>query len=361
VGAGPLKTAGNGKTGRERALAAAAVLLFVLAGCGTDTAGPPPTARTTVPTRTPSTSPDPAHPLAGLRFYVDPESVAAQQEERLRSAGDNADADQIAKIAAQPQGVWLTSDPAQVWQQAHTLASGAVAAGQTPVVVVYDLPHRDCATGYSAGGAADAPAYQAWLAALAAGLGHSAPVVILEPDAVPGTLVACLTDAQRTERYGLLAAAISTLNSRTGAHVYLDAGNPGWVQNLDALATALRSAGIDHAAGFVLNVANFYTTAASIAYGHQIAQRLGGAHFVIDTSRNGNGAAPDDGTGVPRWCNPPGRALGQRPTVQTSDPLVDALLWVKNPGESDGTCRPGAPTAGQWWQQYALDLATASR
>jgi endoglucanase len=358
--------------------AAVAVLLLALAaGCGTSTSGsarPGPTSTvpprqdapavvvttnpTTTAAATPTTVPPPPDPLAGLRFYVNPLSHAARQEAQLRAAGRGADADQIAKIAGRPQGTWLTPDPARVQQDAGALARAAAAAGQTPLVVVYNLPHRDC-TGYSAGGAADAAAYRAYLAGLAHGLGHSAPVVILEPDGIAGGLGTCLSAAQQTERWGLLTDAVTTLTGQTGARVFLDAGNPGWVQDTGALATTLRAAGIDRAAGFVLNVANFYSTAATIAYGHQIAQRLGGAHFVIDTSRNGNGPATDDGT-APRWCNPPGRALGNAPTAHTGDPQVDALLWIKNPGESDGSCRPGAPAAGQWWPQYALQLATAS-
>jgi endoglucanase len=35
---------------------------------------------------------------------------------------------------------------------------------------------------------------------------------------------------------------------------------------------------------------------------------------------------------------------------------VDAYLWVKQPGASDGTCRAGAPPAGHWWPEYALQL-----
>jgi len=362
---------------RVRVTVAVALLALVAACDSTPAAAPPPhhptPARTTVvpPTTTTaattagtattsSTVAPPPDPLFGVRLYVNPASSAAQQQAQWRSGGRSGDADQIGKIAGQPQGAWLTPDAGRVRQDASALAHAAAAAGRTPLVVVYNLPFRDCATGYSAGGAANAAAYASWLSALAGGLGRSAPVVILEPDAVPGALGTCLSAAQRTERYGLLSDAVTTLATQTGAHVYIDAGNPGWVQDIGALADALRSAGIGHAAGFALNVANFYTTADSIAYGHKISQALGGTHFVIDTSRNGNGPAGDDGTGAPRWCNPPGRALGHAPTATTSDPAVDALLWVKNPGESDGACRPGAPAAGQWWPQYALQLASAS-
>jgi endoglucanase len=35
---------------------------------------------------------------------------------------------------------------------------------------------------------------------------------------------------------------------------------------------------------------------------------------------------------------------------------VDGLLWIKAPGESDGSCN-GGPSAGTWWPEYALGLA----
>ena len=37
---------------------------------------------------------------------------------------------------------------------------------------------------------------------------------------------------------------------------------------------------------------------------------------------------------------------------------VDAYLWIKDPGASDGQCN-GGPAAGQYWPQYALGLFRA--
>jgi Cellobiohydrolase A (1,4-beta-cellobiosidase A) len=99
-------------------------------------------------------------------------------------------------------------------------------------------------------------------------------------------------------------------------------------------------------------------------------------HFVIDTGRNGLGpwdyrskyataAIAQD------WCNPPGRGLGIAPTTNTGNALVDAYLWVKVPGESDGSCNRSVagsttdpewggivdPAAGAWFPQQALQLA----
>lgn len=122
-----------------------------------------------------------------------------------------------------------------------------------------------------------------------------------------------------------------------------------------AFATAsqrLREAGVEDATGFALNVSNFVDTSENVRYGRGITRLLGdGAGFIIDTSRNGAGAAPGD-----EWCNPPGRKLGAAPTPDPPHEGVDALLWVKRPGESDGLCN-GGPPAGEWWPEYALALA----
>ncbi len=90
---------------------------------------------------------------------------------------------------------------------------------------------------------------------------------------------------------------------------------------------------------------------------------------MIDTSRNGQG--PWDPSAYPLsdpqdWCNPPDRGLGLAPTADTGNSLVDAYLWIKTPGESDGECNRGAdvdpvrgyenPSAGDWFPEMALEL-----
>jgi len=300
-----------------------------------------------------------ANPLAGQVLYVNPSSPAAVEARRLQGQGDVRDAQLLARIAAQPTGTWFANSSSQVQAGVGALVAAASAARQTPVIVAYDIPQRDCAGGYSAGGAATPAAYGEWIARLAAGLGTAAAVVILEPDAVPGVLSGCLGAGDVGTRLALLSQAVGTLRRDPRAAVYIDAGNPNWIKQLHRLASALSSAGIARAAGFALNVANFQTTAASAAYGQRLSRLLRGAHFVIDTGRNGNG--PDTNPAdAPNWCNPPGRALGRAPTTSTGQVRVDAYLWVKTPGESDGSCRAGAPPAGQWWPQYALALAAAT-
>jgi endoglucanase len=301
---------------------------------------------------------EPSNPLSSLQFYVDPASSAANQVKQWERAGRAADADVLRRIADQPIALWVTGDAATVEQQVRDRMAAAAEKKTTPILVAYNIPGRDCGH-YSAGGASDAATYRTWMANLVRGLGDGRAVIILEPDAVLHAIAGdCLRGAQAQERYALLRDAVKTLRAKPKTTVYLDAGNPSWLADTTAVADALQRAGGREATGFALNVANFNTTDATVTYGRAVASALGGAHFVIDTSRNGRGPYPDPQVdGAPSWCNPPGRALGHPPTTQTGLQGVDALLWVKEPGASDGSCRPGEPAAGRWWPDYALGLA----
>jgi endoglucanase len=254
----------------------------------------------------------------------------------------------MAKIAAQPQADWFGDWNADVRADVAARTAQAAGARATPVYVAYDIPNRDCG-GYSAGGSASAAAYRAWIDAFAAGLGQAPAIVIVEPDALAA--MDCLPATDQQLRLDLIAYAVRALRADHAAALYLEAGNAAW-QPATFMAQRLRDAGVGEARGFALNVANFRSTSETVAYGSAISTALGGGvPFVVDTSRNGLGPTPDA-----VWCNPSGRALGDRPTLDTGEPLVDAHLWIKSPGESDGTCN-GGPAAGVWWPDYALGLA----
>ncbi|MCW2719693.1 glycoside hydrolase family 6 protein [Pseudonocardia sp.] len=294
--------------------------------------------------------------LSQTDLFVDPTSPAATQAVAWKAAGRTADADAMRVIAAQPIAQWLTSPTGQQAPVVADEVKRARVAGKTPFFVAYHVPFRDCGS-FSGGGATSSDDYRAWIREVAGALGGGPALVVLEPDAVPHEITGCAHPVDAGERSALLADAIGVLDG-AGAKVYLDAGNPGFVTDPGQIADALRRSGVDRAAGFSLNVANFWPTPDVVAYGKAVSAALGGAHFVVDTSRNGNGR-PDGDTvnGGPAFCNPPGRKLGQAATQATGEPLVDAYLWVKRVGESDGSCRPGEPAAGQWWPEYALALA----
>ncbi|MEU4925973.1 glycoside hydrolase family 6 protein [Streptomyces yokosukanensis] len=332
---------------RSSARASAAVLgaLLLLAGCssgGSDKNGDP-GGRITQQSK------------AADPFWVNPDGTAARQLAAYTTSGDKAKAEQIRKIAEQPVGEWV--GPENPEQEARGFTEAAEKSDRTALLVLYDIPHRDCGQ-YSQGGAADGNAYRAWIDAVARGIEDRPTIVILEPDAVLHLVDGCTPAQFQEERYDLLKGAVAKLKSLQNTKVYLDAGNAGW-GHPDQIFQRLGQAGIDQADGFSVNVSNFYSTQDSIAYGKQLSSKVGGKHFVIDTSRNGNGPYTA-GDPAQRWCNPPGRALGETPTTRTADPLVDAYLWVKRPGESDGTCK-GGPKAGNWWASYALALAESSR
>jgi endoglucanase len=302
--------------------------------------------------------PGPSRAGAAAPFWVDPAGPAAWQADAWRRQGRAGDARLLGRIARRPVAIWPAGDdPAPTMGAA---LAGATAQGGIALFVAYDIPHRDCGQ-HSAGGARDAAEYRRWVDRFATAIGTARAWVILEPDAVAHIVDGCTPPQYRDERYRLLSEAIDRLKRQPHTRVYLDAGNPAWITDPARLTGPLARAGIARADGFALNVSNFQTTAATRAYGHRLVaalRGLGAAHFVIDTSRNGNG--PLAGGHTTAWCNPPGRALGTPPTVHTGDPLVDAYLWIKRPGESDGTCR-GGPAAGRWWPQYALGLARGAK
>ncbi|MEU0780083.1 glycoside hydrolase family 6 protein [Streptomyces sp. NPDC006173] len=288
-------------------------------------------------------------------FWVNPDGNAAEQVAAYAEADRDDDAEQIRKIAGQPTGEWI--GPENPEQEARGFTEAAEKADRAAIIVLYNIPHRDCGQ-FSQGGAADGNAYRTWIDGVARGIGDRPATVILEPDAILHLVNQCTPQEFREERYDLLKGAVTQLTSLKNTKVYLDAGNAGW-GHPDQIFEPLRAAGVDRADGFSVNVSNFYSTEDSVAYGKRLAAKVGNKHFVIDTSRNGNGpytgGKPDE-----NWCNPPGRALGENPTTKTADPLVDAYLWIKRPGESDGTCK-GGPKAGEWWADYALKLAKASK
>lgn len=282
--------------------------------------------------------------LDGSKLWVDAASNARRTADAWR-ASRPADATQLDKIASQPQVRWFGNWNTDIAHDVDAAVTTMAGDGAIPVFVAYNIPNRDCG-GLSGATATTVSGYRAWIAGFAAGLAGRRAAVILEPDAVAG--LDCLSAPDQAQRLALLHDAVTTLRGTGSVAVYLDAGNPAW-HPASVMADRLAQAGLENAQGFALNVSNFLATSENIAYGTQLSALTGGKHFLIDTSRNGAGGNGD-------WCNPAGQALGERPTTSTGKPLVDAFLWVKAPGESDGACN-GGPAAGAWMPEYALGLA----
>lgn len=283
---------------------------------------------------------DESNPLAGRPFYVDPISSA------MAAAKSNPE---LVSLANTPTAYWVDEAFTAPAAAVGRYASAAQAAGATPVFALYAIPHRDCGS-FAAGGFATAAGYRQWIDGVAAGLGTMPAAIILEPDAI--AMADCLSSELQQERFDLLSYAVDALTRDPAAAVYIDGGHSRWL-SADVLAARLNQVGVDRARGFSLNTANFYTTEEEIGFGDAVSGMTNGAHYVIDTSRNGAGPALDTQLD---WCNPGGRALGAAPTTATASPNVDAYLWVKRPGESDGSCNRGEPAAGRFVNSYAVEL-----
>lgn len=278
-------------------------------------------------------------------LYVDPTNEATTY------AQSNPTADSvnlIARAGQAPVATWFGDWDANVQSSVSTYVNAAASANAVPVVVLYNIPQRDCGN-YSAGGVANTTIYTNWVRAASAGIGSRLAVVIVEPDALASA--DCLSAADQQGRYNALSQAVGILKAgNPNATVYLDAGNPAW-QTAATMAARLRSANIAQADGFSLNVSNYVSTARNQSYGNQISALVGNKHYIIDTSRNGNSNISPDA-----WCNSPSAAFGSTPTTNTGLALNDALLWVKIPWESDGTCNGGPSAGGVFWS-FTVQLA----
>lgn len=260
-------------------------------------------------------------------------------------AGSDAEA-AAAYLSVQPTAVWLTPEAhpvADIPRVVAHLAQEARAQDARLGVVVYGLPARDCGN-HSAGGLPDAE-YAEWTAAIGEALRENAdvdPIVVLEPD----SLALAPECGNVEQRVALLTDAVAALAADTTA-IYLDGGHSQWLPVAEMAHLIDRVGGAEHIRGFATNVSNFNATQDEVAYAHALSARLDGMHALIDTSRNGAGSNGE-------WCNPSGRRVGE-PGGTVHDEVVDANLWIKPPGESDGPCN-GGPAAGHWWPEGAVEL-----
>jgi endoglucanase len=355
----------------------------------------------------------------------------------LKRSGHQSDARLVRDMVRTPQAVWFTDGtPMVVQAKVRRVTREAREGHRVPTLVIYNVPGRDCSQ-FSAGGAGSDGAYRAWIDGFVAGMSRGQrAIVIVEPDglanlpsdcpgAYPGQDIAAIT-AGRIADIRYAGEAIEA--ARPQALVYLDAGHSAW-HSVGDIATRLDQAGVREFQGLSIDVSNYQPTPQLVKYGTWISKciyfanndaeggwRLGHydfcasqyfpatpsdfstwrlsdewyaanvdnaanpptspsqlAHFVVDSSRNGQGPwttttpYPDKQD----WCNPPGRGLGLRPTADTGEALVDAFVWIKTPGQSDGQCNRGIagrttdpewgamtdPAAGAWFPQQALQLA----
>ncbi|HEU4689850.1 MAG TPA: glycoside hydrolase family 6 protein, partial [Vicinamibacterales bacterium] len=283
-------------------------------------------------------------------FYTDPNSNAARWV--AMNPGDSRMPVIRDRIASVPQGRWFTqNNPSTVASQVSTYVGAAAAAGKIPIMIVYNIPNRDCG-GLSAGGISNHAEYRAWIDQVAAGLQNRPALIILEPDVLP-IMTSCLSSSQQAEVRASMAYAGKRFRAASSqARVYFDIGHSNWLSPSDAASRLVASDIANSADGISTNVSNYRSTSAEISFAKQVIAATGISRLqaVIDTSRNGNGPLGSE------WCDPSGRAIGTPSTNVTGDAKIDAFVWAKPPGEADGCIA----SAGQFVPQRAYDLAIAA-
>jgi cellulose 1,4-beta-cellobiosidase len=358
------------------------------------------------PAKTPPAPPN-VNPFEGGKLYVNPDYVE-KVEKTAKEVPEIAGA--LKKLGKPPTAMWLESLGAlkHLPRWLEDVAKQQKAAGNKPVIpvfLVYNLPNRDCSAKSSAGElTSENDGEKRYrhdfidkIAEQFAAHPNQKIVAILEPDSLPN--IATNLEVEKcalSEKIyrNSVAYAISKL-SLPNVSLYLDAAHAGWLGwdgNRAKIAQIFKevldaAGGPDRIRGFATNVAN-YTSLDGQAnlklessnpapnehtYVEKLAANLEavgikGKGFIIDTSRNGKDGVR---TKWGNWCNVKGMGLGERPKIAPR-PLVDAYLWVKPPGESDGTAErgaprfdescvsadsdPAAPQAGEWFQSYFVGL-----
>lgn len=183
--------------------------------------------------------------------------------------------------------------------------------------------------------------------------------IILEP-----ALIQTLNSCEGDPRPAWLADAAETI-AAGGAAVYLDVSGLAELTPQDA-AQLVDVVDLAHVVGFALNAGQHRPTAEQLAWGEEFLAALEasgadvsssrgaadpgapGLGLIIDTSRNG--VALERGQ-----CNAPEAGIGTPPRL-IEDGVLDAVVWIKRPGESDGSCN-GGPGVGQFSVPIALQLA----
>jgi cellulose 1,4-beta-cellobiosidase len=221
----------------------------------------------------------------------------------------------------------------------------------------------------------------------------SLPNLVTNVTSRPTGTAMCDTMLQNNGYVNGVGYALATLGAIGNVYNYVDAGHHGWlgwdtnlVPTVNMIRTAATASGstVNNVVGFVTNTAN--TSALTEPYitvdgttrpsrwidwnqfndesTYAVAFRNAAVQagfpsnigMLIDTSRNGWGG-PNRPTGPStagdlntridasridrrihkgNWCNPSGAGIGERPRAAPAAG-IDAYVWIKPPGESDGS------------------------
>lgn len=256
--------------------------------------------------------------------------------------------------------------------------------------------------------------------------------LIIEPDSLPNLATNLenphCVNSQQSYTEGIEYAINKLSEAAPHATLYLDAAHGGWLgwsDNVASFVDIVRDLPYEKLRGFATNVANYQPIGEMCPWeggsdrndyclnnNNQdksccedpcgLSDEWNGAHtelnyvqllekqfsaigydpkFIIDTGRNG---VTDMRDSCANWCNIRDAGVGSFPTTNTGYDQIDAFVWLKTPGESDGctetlpdntqcarfdemcastdslgsfTDEPRAPEAGQWFDYQIKQLA----
>ena len=274
----------------------------------------------------------------------------------LKRRGRDGDAAKVLLLAETPQFKWFG-----MWEQpvVGKLQGMFEQAGDSvPLLAVFGDEHAGCGSPgtNTSGGLAQNARYKRWIDQVARGIGDNEVVIAFEPDSLG--LIECLQPSLRAPRLRTLGYGVKALSKLPNATVYVEAGAPDW-QDVPTMARKLRALGVSRVRGFMLNATHHVTTAKNLRYGAKLSRAVGGKHFIVNTSHNGNGPLYRGGHTI--WCNPPNAASGELQTTNTGHPKADAYLWVERPGYSNGACNGGPSRVGAWWEERAIQMVERAK
>ncbi|KAH6642406.1 cellobiohydrolase-like protein II precursor [Boeremia exigua] len=345
------------------------------------------------------------NPFAGYSFYANPYYSSEVHTLAIPSlpASLKPAASAVAKVGS---FVWLDTRAKipQVLEPflADIKAKNDAGAKLMATFVVYNLPDRDCAALASNGELKidedGANKYKTEYIDKIATILQKYPGVKINLAIEPDSLANMVTNmgVQKCSRAApyykdLTAYALRKLNF-ANVDMYLDGGHAGWLgwdANIgpaaNLFAEVYKAAGSPRGVrGIVTNVSNYNAyrigTCPAItspnancdeeryikAFAPLLQAQGFPARFIVDVGRSGKQPTAQQAWGD--WCNVQGAGFGPRPTTNTGNSLVDAFVWVKPGGESDGTSdttairydascgrasafKP-APEAGSWFNAY---------
>ncbi|MFI8790459.1 glycoside hydrolase family 6 protein [Streptomyces sp. NPDC055105] len=240
----------------------------------------------------------------------------------------------------------------------------------------------------------------------------SLPNLVTNAGGTAGSTTQCATMKENGNYEKGVGYALHTLGAIPNVYNYVDAGHHGWLgwdTNFVPAAQEFKKAATTEGAtvadvqGFIVNTANYSalkepyfkvtdsvngTTVRQskwvdwnfyvdeLSYAQALRTEMVNQGFasnigmLIDTARNGwggsarptaagpqtsvddyvNGGRIDRRIHSGNWCNQKGAGIGERPTT-APESGIDAYVWAKPPGESDGNSQPIANDEGKGFDQ----------